>query len=88
MPRSASEYQGRRQWRWWIPDYPERLGRRDIGQIAATLLLTVLFGAAAIGTWSSGSLAAWLSAVAAVLGLVGLVGIGIGLRRDRRRERT
>jgi len=81
MPRSASEDQGRRQWTWWIPDYPERLGRRDIVQIAATVLLTVLFGLAAIATWPSGSLAAWLSAVAAVLGLVGLVGIGIGLRR-------
>jgi hypothetical protein len=85
MSSPASEPSQRRHWVWWIPDYPERLGPRDIGQIASTVLLTVVFAIGAISTWGSGGVTPWLFALAAVLGAVGLVGLGLGLRRPRRR---
>ncbi len=84
MSSSASRPPNRRQWRWWIPDYPERLDLRDVVHIASTVLLTVLFAIATIGYWGSGGLT-WLFALASALGAFGLVGIGVGLRRSRRR---
>lgn len=83
MPASTGDSRGRRGFRWWIPDYPKRLGRRDVGQIAGTALTTVIAVLLFFGVGADGGLVRWLAGLAMVLGLFGLVGIGIGLLRSR-----
>jgi hypothetical protein len=86
MPTSTGDFRGRRRFRWWIPDYPKRLGWRDVGQIASTAVITAIAAVLFLGVGADGGLVRWLAGLTVVLGLFGLVGIGIGLLRSRGAE--
>lgn len=83
MATPTSDSRRPRRFRWCIPDYPKRLGWREIGQIVSTVFITLVSAVLTLGPGLDGGVGRWLLGLAMVLGFFGLVGIGIGLLRSR-----